>query len=77
MIGRTFISLSLVTSALAFSINCAPAFEGKFKLAALNTTLPNANSTGIPLVVAEYLSSHPGRNYPPVYAYSRTDSQTY
>jgi hypothetical protein len=39
-------------------LNGVDTLSGSFTLAALNTTLPNANTTGAPLYVGGYVSVH-------------------
>jgi hypothetical protein len=43
--------------------NCISTLPGNFTLTALNTTLSNVNSTGIPLLAAGIQSDHSGRTY--------------
>jgi hypothetical protein len=43
--------------------NCISTLPGNFTLTALNTTLPNANATGIPLIVAGVQSDHTTRSF--------------
>jgi hypothetical protein len=43
--------------------NCIATLPGNFTLTALNTTLPNANATGIPLIIANVQTDHTTRSY--------------
>jgi hypothetical protein len=63
MLARSLAALSLLSSVFALPSGCALTLPGQFKLTARNTTLPNSNATGIPLMVADVQSDHEGRTY--------------
>ena len=62
MLSTAFVLLSsLAASAFAYSTGCKSTLPGTYKLYAVNTTLPNSNSTGVSLIAADVQSDHDGR----------------
>lgn len=59
MLSRFLVPSLFIVAILA----CEPTFTGTFTLTALNTTLPNMNSTGLPLLVANTASGRNGRSF--------------
>jgi hypothetical protein len=59
MLAQILIALAAIKCTLA----CDPTFNGTFKLTALNTTLPNVNDTGLPLLVAHATTGHEGKTF--------------